>query len=440
MHYLSRIGFFFFCLVVLHLGTGDFFALALQSWHQKIQSEWGGHIKSAGSVSRPDDESSFQLVGTGTYYDGNANLRLKNKTFFSEWGYIDTHYELVVSGGDTWEKTKELKRFYPNLAEIFFAADSTLNDKRRLLNLTGTIAENDEYILYHRLDRLSLNLQPRWGTLHLGRQALTWGNGLLFNPMDLFNPFAPTDIDRDYKVGDDMAVFQFNIGSVGEFQLLYVPRRNTESNNVTWDQSSLAAKLHFASGTTEFDIMAAEHYQDEVIGVGSTGYLWNAAWRLDATYTFLETSSNQEGFFSLVANMDYSWVWWGKNLYGLLEFYFNDLGSHRYSAALTDPNISERLARGEMFTLGRAYLSGEVRIEAHPLVNVYLTLINNVADPSGLIIPRATWDMKENIQFTLGANVSYGRSGTEFGGFRISQTEFLYEPVDNAFFWMTYFF
>jgi hypothetical protein len=23
--------------------------------------------------------------------------------------------------------------------------------------------------------------------------TLTWGNGMLFNPMDLFNPFAPTD-------------------------------------------------------------------------------------------------------------------------------------------------------------------------------------------------------------------------------------------------------
>jgi hypothetical protein len=437
---LARTGFFFFCLAIIYFGTASSHALKLQSRYENIESEWGGHLKFMGEMSRPDDESLFQLVGTDTYYDAKANLRVKNKTFFSEWGYIDTHYELVFLGGDTWEKTKELRLFYPNQADKLFITDSTLNDDRRLFDLTGTLSENNDYILYHRLDRLSLNLQFRLGSLHLGRQALTWGNGLLFNPMDLFNPFAPTDIDRDYKVGDDMAVIQFNVDRIGELQFLYVPRKNTESHDVTWDQSSLAAKLHVAKGITEFDIMAAKHYDDEVIGLGSTGYLWNAAWRLDATYTFLAESSNKEGFFSLVANMDYSWVWWGKNLYGLIEFYFNDLGTDQYPEALTDPNISDRISRGEIFTLGKAYLSGEIQVEIHPLINVYLTLINNMDGPSGLILPRAIWDIKDNIQFTIGGDFSYGRQGTEFGGFRISQSEFLNKPVDNVFFWMTYFF
>ena len=40
---------------------------------------------------------------------------------------------------------------------------------------------------------------PRWGVVCVGRQAVTWGNGLIFNPMDLFNPFSPVDIERDYK-------------------------------------------------------------------------------------------------------------------------------------------------------------------------------------------------------------------------------------------------
>ena len=38
------------------------------------------------------------------------------------------------------------------------------------------------------------------------------GERVFFNPMDLFNPFAPTDIEREYKIGDDMAYAKIAFG------------------------------------------------------------------------------------------------------------------------------------------------------------------------------------------------------------------------------------
>jgi hypothetical protein len=55
--------------------------------------------------------------------------------------------------------------------------------------------------IFHPAYRLALGIQPNWGLIRIGHQAVTWGNGLLFNPMDLFNPFSPSDIERDYKIG-----------------------------------------------------------------------------------------------------------------------------------------------------------------------------------------------------------------------------------------------
>ena len=43
--------------------------------------------------------------------------------------------------------------------------------------------------------------------------------------MDLFNPFSPTAVQRDYKVGDDMAHVQLPLNT-GELQMLYLPRRD----------------------------------------------------------------------------------------------------------------------------------------------------------------------------------------------------------------------
>jgi hypothetical protein len=409
-------------------------------WYKGIEAEWGGYIKVRGSASWPGEESVYQLPGTGTNYDGSAEGRLKNKLYFGEWGYFETHYELVLLGGDTWEKERELEGLFPGLFEDSLFVGATVEDDRRLLDLTRTIRQTDHYILYHRLDRLSLSLLPKWGVVRIGRQAVTWGNGFLFNPMDLVNPFLPADIEREYKVGDDMVYVQLPLESTGDLQFLYVPRREPLTGNVQWSQSSLAGKLHVASGTTEFDMMAAKHFDDQVAGLGSTGYLGDATWRLNTTWTFVGKDSDLSDYLSLVANMDYSWVWWAKNFYGFIEFFYNGLGSESYTEAFADPDVLERLERGQVSTLGRTYLGGHIRVELHPLLNVFFTAINNTADPSGVLQPRATWDISENCQITFGGNIYYGALGTEYGGFRIQGTNFLTTPADSAFLWFSFFF
>jgi len=411
-----------------------------KSWYENIDSRWGGQFKIMGSVSSPDDDSIYHLINSGPLYDGSADFRLKNKTYLNNWIYSTIHYEAVLYGGDTMRTQKKLEELFPNLFEGSLIPGGCINDDRRFFDLTKTIDEDDSHILYHRFDRFSLTLQPDSGTIRIGRQALTWGNGLLFNPMDLFNPFAPTDIERDYKVGDDMVTTQFTIDKIGGIQLLYVPRRDPADHNVKWSNSSLAGKIHFVAGTTEFDIMAAHHYEDFIVGIASTGYFKDAAWRLDATWTFLDEDNDMNGFLSLVANMDYSWAWWKKNFYGFMEFYFNGIGDENYSEAISNPAITERLIRGDLFVLGRKYLSTGIEMELHPLIKANLTVISNIADPSGIIQPHVVFDLTEEIQCMIGGNIYCGPSDTEFGGFNIAGTDYLYKAPNSVYLRLTYFF
>jgi hypothetical protein len=406
-------------------------------WYLNIDDRWGGHLKVCGSVSWPSRESFYQPVGAETLYDGHTEVRIKNRLFFGDWGNLEAHYEWILSGGDTRHEIHSLERLYPDLFADGPFFGSPLEDDRRFMDLTKTISEDEGHILYHRLDRLALSLLPDWGTVKLGRQAVTWGNGLLFNPMDLFNPFSPADIERDYKVGDDMVLTQFPLNTMGELQFLYVPRRDPFTKGVEWDHSSLAGKAHFARETTEYDIMVADHCGDEVVGLGSSGYIGDAAWRLDGTWTFLHSDG---GYLSVVANMDYSWTWRERNWYGFLELYFNGLSHNQYLEAYTDSEIGTRIQRGELYTLGRTYLSGHIRLELHPLFNVYVTVIENLADPSGGIQPRAVWDIAEDAQITFGGAIYHGRRGTEYGGVTIRGTNLIDRPPGNAFLWLTYFF
>ncbi len=409
-----------------------------------IKTDWGGQIKFQGQFSWQDKDSIYASVDKkGTICDADMDFRLKNTTYFTNHIYSIIHYENVIKGGDMQKKLHKLKRIHDDsssdkgIFQFLFMGDNTINDDRRFFNLTKIIQKTQNHTIYHRLDRFSLTFNPDWGMVRIGRQAVTWGNGLIFNPMDMFNPFAPTDIDRDYKIGDDMVYTEIPLKNTGNLQFLYVPGRNDSNRHITYSSSSAAGKFHISYGTTEFDIMAAHHYDDLVTGFGSTGYFMDAAWRVDATVTFTDRDTD---FISLVANMDYSWVWLNKNIYGFIEFYFNGAGENEISTAMSDPVLVQRMQRGDIFFPGRKYLALSTQVEINPLVNFYLTMINNIYDYSGIFQPRILWDITGNLQFTLGGNFYFGGMGTEFGGFAIQNTDYNYSPLNSIYLWWTCFF
>ena len=407
-------------------------------WSAGSAVNWGGHLRLIGTGTRFNGDSIDESGVRDPGYDGQLEWRAKNRTAFGRHWRIDTHYELVVLGGDAYEKARSARTLPGNLAQLL-GSRAMVDDERRLLDLTHILDEEERSLAYHRLDRLSLTHTADWGTLKLGRQALTWGNGLIFNPMDLFNPFSPTAVQRDYKVGDDMALLQLPLNP-GELQLLYLPRRNPATGDPEEDFASYAAKYHTYAGTWDLEAMAARHYGDAVAGVAASGTWGGAAWRVDTLYTRLDGGDGRDGFWQVVANLDYAWVWGGRNVYGLLEFYYNGLGrTDAYGAALSDTDLVTRLARGELFTSGRHYLSGQMQVELHPLLRLKTTAIVNAVDPSGVIQPQLYWDASENLQLILGGQWNWGQQGSEFGGYALAgdSGDLHVAPDDRLYIWLT---
>ena len=119
-----------------------------------IDTHWGGRFKTTGTGSQVTDDTIFAPVGTGNYYDGSANLRLINETFFTDSLFFEVDYELIWAGGDTVRKQNELKDIFPNLFSGVFFLGAPLDDDRRLMDLTHTIKEENSWFLLQRLDRL----------------------------------------------------------------------------------------------------------------------------------------------------------------------------------------------------------------------------------------------------------------------------------------------
>jgi hypothetical protein len=408
----------------------------------ELSMDWGGYLRTTGTLSYPDDQSIYRFIDSDeTFFDRQAELRLKQQLFMGSRWTLSTHYELVGRQGDTIANDDRLRRFLPAVTTDRLLGGDPVSDDRRLMNLTHAMTQGSDTIVYHRLDRFNLTYAFDRGTLHIGRQALTWGNGLIFNPMDLFNPFAPTAVQRDYKVGEDMLLLQLTTGD-RESQLLYLPRRDTESGRIENDQSSFAGKRHFTMGAVELDMMAAGHFGDTIFGIGASGYWGGAAWRGDLIYTLIDDAARHD-VIQVVVNMDYAWQWGGKNIHGLLEFFHNGLGyDGDYARALSDPQIAGRVARGELFTLGRTYMAGQLSAALHPLVHADITTIVNTAGPSAVYQPLVIWDMAPNFQLIVGANINIGGDGTEFGGFDLATAAGTIKvaPADSRYLWLTYYF
>jgi hypothetical protein len=252
---------------------------------------------------------------------------------------------------------------------------------------------------------------------------VTWGNGLVFNPMDILSPFAPTDTQRDYKTGADLALVTAVLEGWGEVQCAAVPRRDPLTGDIETDSSSLAAKIHGITGAFEWDAMAARHYDETLVGIGFSRNLGGAVFRTDGVGARPDDGyGGRDAALSLAANLDYSWVLFGRNMYGLAEYYHNGFGRTRMDRAITDAALLQRVARGETFTLGKDYAAGQLRIECHPLVNATLGIIQGLNHSTGIFQPRIQWDVTQNGTLQCGMNLRYGKKGSEFRGVEIPGT------------------
>ena len=389
-------------LLLLTSGTTNAELLQFKSGHAKGQYQIGSY---------PDDSLLRELVGTPTH-DVNGDLRLLidgNKDRFS-W---QADYQLVARSGDSLELSRLLQG-------SFLAPAADLNDDRRLMDLTHTISDNDDYSLVHRLDRLHAGYTGDQAVVRVGRQAISWGNGLIYNPVDFFNPFDPAAVDKEYKSGDDMLYSQYLLDSGSDFEFVAVWRRD-DDGDTGQSVNTQTLKYHAFIGQGELDVVAARHYDDNILAAGGLTSLGGAILRGDAVVT----DTDLDTYASAVINLSYSWVGFEKNMSGVVEYFFNGMGLREsdYRQLSQQHDLLARLQRGELFTLGRHYLAGGVSIEISPLFLFTPNLFFNLGDSSGLVQLVSQHDLAQDWQLLLAGNLPFGSQGTEFGG--------LDSPVDG---------
>jgi hypothetical protein len=364
--------------------------------------------------------------------DNSFESRLKFSGRKDQWDFKADYQGIVIHS----DSLKLVNRLPASPAPL----NRVINDDRRWWDLTWSVGDDEKNALIHRLDRLNVGYTTDHTAWRFGRQAISWGNGMIFTPMDVFNPFDPAAVDKEYKTGDDMLYGQYLFDSGNDLQGVAIVRRNPVTGNVESDQSSLAFKYHGFLGLNEIDLLAAQHYGDQILGVGGIANWGGAVVRGDLTWTHTDL----DNVFSAVSSLSYSWTWGGRNVSGILEYYYNGFGqkNSRYSLQelSQNPDLLRRLERGELFTLARHYVAASASVEMTPLLVLIPNLFVNLEDPSALAQLVVQYDWKQNLLVLAALNLPVGPDGSEYGGIEASADRLYFSTGPSVFAQLAWYF
>ena len=282
-------------------------------------------------------------------------------------------------------------------------------------NLTNTFIDRPSLLATQRVDRLSVGYTGAHLVVRAGRQALSWGAGLVFRPMDLFDPFAPDATDTEYKPGTDMFYGQYLFDDGSDLQLIVVPRPARRGGGLTANASSFALHFHATVGNLQTTWLVARDHGDVVAGIGINGSLGEATWNAEIIPTLVNGGGT---YTSALLNISDAGTLWERDVTYFAEYFRNGFGTDRtrYALNMLPRPLIDRLLRGQLFDTARDYLAAGAQIQWTPLLQISPTLIANLDDASVHGLAQATYSLNDNLNLVVGVQIPIGPANSEFGG------------------------
>ncbi len=280
---------------------------------------------------------------------------------------------------------------------------TTPTTNHQVVDLSWNIINHDKVKANHFIDRLYFKHSFEFGSITIGRQRIAWGTGRVWNPIDLFNPVNPANFAKIEKDGADAVSFKWNIGNFTDLHFVYGAVKKLSNSN-------FAARFRSNVGEYDFSIVGGRIDQKFVAGTDLAGNLFDAGIRAEALYSF--EKENQDSYVKYILGIDYQFT---SKLYALIEYHYNGEGaSDKTSYELT------RLLNSDILNLAKNYINITSAYQLTPLLNLSASNTLNLDDNSGYTTVSGEYSLSESLFFTLGAQVTYGKTLAEYWYFPAS--------------------
>ena len=362
--------------------------LATINAQDQVESKWKDKISFSGYLRYMN--SSSVINSDSTIKDNLIHNRLRIKLD------LNSRFNAVVEMRNR-AFFGQATKINPNLGNI-------LNNDLGELDLSFVPYDQKELVIHSIFDRAYIKYSSDKWELRIGRQRINWGVNLAWNPNDLFNAYSLIDFDYQERLGVDALRLQYYIGEMSTIELSAQP-------GMSIDESIFAGLWKFNLNGSDFQFLFGNYYEDVAIGFGLATNIKNAGVTIESTYFNPKNNSKTSEGLSTSFSVDYSTK---SGIYFNSSFLFNSLGSTKKS---TDNNLfgsfltdisAKRLMPSKL-----TYFT-QVSGNFTPAINGSMTIFHMKGEEMLLIMPSITYELKENLDTMLLAQLIYNQIESNF--------------------------
>ena len=266
---------------------------------------------------------------------------------------------------------------------VFFNDIPSIQGDDGLVNMSYFIVREDNFVFNSMIDRLWLKYQKDKIEISIGRQRVNWGVNTIWNNNDLFNAYNFIDFDYIERPGSDVVRFIYTGDNLSSIELVYMPNERKGY--------ALAGLYKLNSFGYDFQLLAANYFNDIVLGGGWAGNIKNAGFKGELSYFF--DKENIENSLSFSSSLDYS----TKNGFYFLGSYLYNSNGMNESNFLSLININANvLSPKNLMPSKHSYLL-QVNKPISPPLNMSLNILYGKGIKLLYVSPSLSYDISSNL-------------------------------------------
>ena len=316
--------------------------------------------------------------------------------------------EVRASGNTTFDFAYEQRLRYTSAPMVGIAAIGILPSEVatpfRLEPLVWRVNESPNGGWRHEIDRANAQVHLRRADLTIGRQAIGWGRGVMFTSVDLFAPFSPLEVDREWRSGVDALRADVRLTDRSSIDLV-------SAFGDTLDRSAFAARARGYAGMVDLEVVGGRRGLDVFAGVTSSAAVGDAEVHGEAAAFRVPSGSDHDVVWKAVVGGSYRFPI-GAGILMYAEYHYSGFGAEHPEeilTLLTTPSFVARFIRGDMQILSRHAVGVTGSYEASPELTYSGQWLHNPADQSGIGAPAVTYTFNDAVSVLGAVYVPYGR-------------------------------
>ncbi len=342
---------------------------------------------------------SKSLATKENIFAATNRLRLELKAQKDPWQfYLTIDNEAIIND-------------FANTADFAFIRSRT-QDKVAAIDADVVSVDNDHLYLKHSIYRAFIKYYTPEFQAVIGKQLIDWGRLRFYSPVDIFNSVGPVNLEQDERIGVDAINLNYSPEAFVGINLVAAPDSKDEN-------ASGGLKIYKTISTYDLALLAASVRKDQIYGFSFDGYIKDAGFRGEFTYT---VQDDKREFPRAALGIDYRF---NPKWYTLVEHFYN--GGH-------DDN--DPAAVKSSYTLSRKVVSLKSQLSGlwiqhnlTPLLDINHYTVYDWDGKSVVLNPEIQYDVNKNTDLRLGTQLYFGRSDSEFG-----ESEHVYYGECSIFF------